>query len=378
MIDVYRPIWAEIDRTQLNLNLLEIRNFLKPSVKIMGLIKADAYGHGAVETSKVLVETGIDYLGVASLDEALQLREAGIKCKILILGYTPPTWAQEVIKSNITQTVYYQELAESLSREATKLHKIAKIHIKIDTGMGRIGLIPERALELIEYINKLPNVYIEGIFSHLSCADEKNSQYSKWQFKRFTNLLKKINFKIPIKHIANSAGLLRFREMHLDMVRPGIILYGLYPAKFLQKFIKVNPVMSLKTVIVEIKTLNKGSKIGYGGDYVLKKKGKIATIPIGYADGFNRLLSSKGEVLVGGKRVKICGRICMDFTMIDVTEVPNIKIGDEVVIIGTQGEERITADDIAKITNTINYEVVSLIGKRIKRIYIGHPINGAK
>lgn len=383
--------WAEINLDAIKNNILEIKKILKPDTKILGVVKADAYGHGFLEVSKVLIENGADSLGVAFIDEAIQLRDCGIDKPILILGHTPKEYSNILVERDIIPSVFNTELAKSISEEAVKQNKTAKIHIKIDTGMTRIGFlynddekIKNRTIEQIKEISALKNIEIDGMFTHFASADEEDMSYTDLQFSRFTELAKRledIGINIPTKHVCNSAATIQCPDMQLDMVRPGIILYGLYPSDEVDKT-KLNliPAMQFKACITHIKDIEKGTCISYGRTFTAERDMKIATIPIGYADGFSRLLSNNIEVLVGGKKSKLVGRICMDQCMIDITNVNNVNVGDEVVIFGSQGDEVLPVDNISNAIGTINYEMLCIIGKRIPRVYtqkgkISHVLN---
>jgi alanine racemase len=334
----------------------------------MAVVKSDAYGHGIKEVAKNLIEKKIDYLGVVSLEEGIIIREIDRKIPVLILGYTPPKFLKDVIKNNLSQTIWSRELASLLNREARRQNKKVKVHLKIDTGMGRFGIFPEEVLNFLKEISAFSNLEIEGIFTHFSSADF-DKEYTEYQFNKFLNILKELEENkifIKIKHCANSAATLKYPEMHLQMVRCGILFYGLSPVS--QK-LDIKPVLSLKTKIVAIKELPPNYYVSYGNTYLTKKKTKIGIIPLGYSDGFFRLLSNKAEAIVKGKRVKLIGTICMDFSILELENIPDVKIGEEVVIIGRQKNEEITATEIAEKIGTINYEVVCAIGKKIPRIY---------
>ncbi|HHW49366.1 MAG TPA: alanine racemase [Clostridiaceae bacterium] len=368
--------WAEINLDNIAYNVQEIRRITNKNAEIMGVVKADAYGHGVMEVVQTLLDNGVSRLAVAMLDEAVQLRMHGVDVPILILGYTDPVNVEEIIKNDITQTVFSYDLAKVLSDAAVKLGKSAKIHIKIDTGMTRIGFIPcESAVKNIVAISKLPGIVIEGLFTHFASADEIDTSYTYMQFEKFMGLCGELDdagVHIPIKHVCNSAAIVKFPEMHLDLVRPGIMLYGLYPSDDVdKKSIDLKPAMTLKAIVIQVKEVKKGTCISYGRTFVTNRTSKIATVPIGYADGYTRLLSNKGKVLVNGQLAPIVGRICMDQCMVDVTDLEGeVKVGDEVVLFGKQGNKEITVEDIASSIGTINYEVVSLIGRRIPRVYI--------
>ena len=375
-------IWAEISLKAIKKNIVAIKKLLKPKTKIMAVVKANAYGHGTFEIAKEALKNGVTNLGVARIDEALHLRKKGIKAPILIFSYTDETYFKELINHKITQTVFSFEYAKKLSDFAKTHKKKMPIHIKVDTGMGRCGMLaepfrtPQKKMTVLEEIKKiadLQNIFLEGIYTHFACADEKNKNSANLQFKIFASLLKSIEkekIKISIKHAANSAGAIEMPETHLDMIRLGIALYGLYPSSDIdKKKIKLTPAMSLKTRIILIKKVPKNFKVSYGSTFKTNKKSTLAILPLGYADGFNRLFSSKGSVLIKGKKAPVVGRVCMDHTVIDVTHIPYVKVNDEVVIFGCQKKETISADNLAKNLNTINYEIVSTIMERVKRIY---------
>lgn len=374
MIRGLRPVWAEINLDNLAHNIREVKRVVRPDTIITAVIKADGYGHGAVQIGKTLLENGADRFAVATLSEAIQLRKVYQDTPILILGYTPNESAEEVIKFNIIQTVYTYEQAQYFSKKAQKMKKTITLHIKIDTGMSRIGMqVKEETIETIGKIIKLPNVFVEGIFTHFAVADEKDKCFTNKQAEKFDYIckgLENIGVDIPIKHISNSAGIIDLPNMNYDMVRPGIMLYGLYPSDDVNKDkVDLRQVMTLKSRISHVKEVEEGRGVSYGLIYKTKQRTKIATIPIGYADGYTRLLTKKAEVLVKGKRVPVVGRICMDQCMIDVGNL-DVKVGDEVILFGNDGENSITIDEIAKKLGTINYEIVCMISKRIPRIYI--------
>ena len=366
--------WAEIDLDALKSNIENIRKITDKKSMIMAVVKADAYGHGAVNVAKHLLKNGADRLAVADLDEAVELRRAGIDAPILILGASFDEDCEMLVKYDITPAVFLYDFAKKLSDAAKKLGKTAKIHIKIDTGMSRIGYVSgvddKAVTEEILKISKLPNIFIEGIFSHFATSDEKDSAYTKKQFSEFMavcGLLKKKGLDIPIRHIANSAAIMMYPETHLEMVRAGIILYGFYPSEEVNKDkLALERVMTLKSRITLIKEI-KDRGVSYGKTYIARRNTKVATVPVGYADGYTRLLNNKAKIAVNGEPVDVIGRICMDQCMIDVTSVHNINIGDEVIIFG---KEVVTADEIAESLGTINYEIVCMLSRRIPRVYI--------
>ncbi|MGI6486685.1 MAG: alanine racemase [Tepidanaerobacteraceae bacterium] len=368
-----RPTREEINLDYLEHNFKEIRRITDKNATICAVLKSDGYGMGAYEAAKVLLSCGASYLAVAFLDEALALRNRGIDAPILILGYTPEEQFDKVIGNDLTQTVYCLKLAEKLSNVAQRMSKKAKIHIKIDSGMGRLGF-QAQPLNIAE-IKKLFNykgLEIEGIYTHFAKADENDIQFT---YEQFTNFLKVVNildeegFRIPIKHAANSAAIIQFPDTHLDMVRAGIILFGLYPDSVNRDKARLRPVMTFKTQVSCVKRLPKGRSISYGGIFITRHDSVVATLPVGYADGYSRRLSSRGNVIVKGKRAPIIGRICMDQCMIDVTHIEGVKIGDEVILIGSMGDETITVDDVANTIGTVRDEIVNGVSRRVPRVY---------
>ncbi|KRE75430.1 alanine racemase [Paenibacillus sp. Soil750] len=375
----YRPTWVEISLDALRSNIEQFQKVLPAGMKQMAVVKADAYGHGAVEVSKEVLAAGVDYLGVAFFDEALELRNAGITAPILVLGYTPPEGISRARELDVTIAVYSRDVLEALReqgrKQGHKAQKKLKIHIKLDTGMGRLGLHTEAdAIPFIEEALLLPNVDVEGLFTHYASADEVDKSYTLEQYGRFERIVSYFTDKgetFPYIHAGNSAAAIDLPGLTYSMVRLGISMYGLYPSEDVdQTKIELKPVLSLKTGIVHLKTLPAGSGVSYGTIYHTKGDEQIGTLPIGYADGYSRMLSGKAEVLVRGKRVPIVGRICMDQCMINVSDVPDVSALDEVVLIGEQGEERITAEDVANQLGTINYEIICMISHRVARVYV--------
>ena len=374
MVKRARPAWAEIDLDAFEENFKKIKALVRPGTMVTGVIKADAYGHGAVEIGKILLQQGVDRFAVAMLSEAVQLRKVFKDVPILILGYTPTYSADELIENNIIQTMYNVEEAKIFSERAEKLGKKLKVHIKIDSGMSRLGFqANEASVDSIMEISRLPFIEIEGMFTHFAVADEIDKEYTYKQYKKYKfmmDALKERGLDIPVKHVSNSAAIMDLPEMNLDMVRAGIILYGLYPSdEVVKERLDLKPVMSLKAEISHVKELEAGRGVSYGLKYVTPDTRRIATIPIGYADGFTRMLSGKAEVLVKGKKVPVLGRICMDQCLIDVTGI-DVKIGDEIIIFGSDGTNTITTDDLAAQLGTINYEITCMISKRIPREYV--------
>lgn len=371
----FNRAWAEVSLDNIAHNVKEIRRITDKKAELMGVVKADAYGHGVLEVTRTLIENGVTRLAVSMLDEAIQLRQNGIDVPILILSYTDPRRAEEIILNDVTQTVFSHDLAEALSEAAVRLNKNVKIHIKIDSGMTRVGFMPGySAVKNVVQISKLPRIIIEGLFTHFASADESDRSYTYMQFERFMSIVSELNrigVYIPVKHVCNSAGIIEYPEMHLNMVRPGVALYGMYPSEEVHKDrVDLRPAMTLKANIILVKEVEADTCISYGRIFKTQRNSKIATLPIGYADGYTRLLSGKGKVLVNGQLVPIVGRICMDQCMIDVTDVKGeVNVGDEAVLFGSQNGNEIKIEDLAEKTGTINYEIACIIGKRIPRVY---------
>lgn len=364
-----RAVWAQVDLSAIEHNMKEIKRKVCGNAKVCAVVKADGYGHGAVAVAKAAVRAGADYLAVAMLSEALELRSAGFREAILVLGYTPPEQSVQLVAGDIEQTVFTLAAATALSKAAGLHHKIAKVHLKVDTGMGRIGVPPAEAGILAEKIAALPHLKLQGIFSHLATADSEDKTFAIEQLARFKEAIKNVaskNIEIPIKHLANSAAILEMPETHFDMVRAGIILYGLWPSDEVKRSVDLWPAMQLKTKIAYVKKMPPKQSISYGAIFETKRFSTIATLPLGYADGYTRLLTGKAEVLVKGRRAPIVGKICMDQCMVDVTDIENVAVGDEVVLFGNA---ELPADEIARLLGTINYEVICMVSKRVPRFY---------
>ena len=370
--------WAEINLDNIEYNFHSIKKAIRNDCKIMAVIKADAYGHGAVYIAQKLIECGAEYFGVSNLEEALQLRHAGVTQDILILGFTPPEYAEELSKNNVTQTVFSEEYAVRLSNNISENINPLKIHIKVDTGMARLGFtcfndeLEQKSAIAIQNICKMKGLIAEGIFTHFARSDEPENGFTQLQFDRFMSLIsllenKGVTFKL--RHCCNSAGIIHFPQMQLDMVRPGIILYGLYPDGKRTEKLDIKPVMQLKTVISQIKHLELEIPVSYGGIWTSSTTTTIATMPIGYADGFPRTLSNNYQILVNGKRANIIGRVCMDQCLADISTINDAIEGQTVTIFGGEHSEFIPIEEIAEITGTINYEVACLIGKRVPRFF---------
>ena len=384
----YPLIWAQIDLDAISHNIRELRNITNKQSILMAVVKANGYGHGAVEVARIALENGAEALAVARIGEAIELRNAGLNSPILIFSYTPINDAQKLVHFDLTQTVYTYEAARAYSEIASGLGKDLKIHIKIDTGMGRLGMIPDfqeigthdenllykDTQKDIEAIFKLPSLIVEGIFTHFSSADSEDKSFAQKQLDRFLGLLERLRlkgFEFPLCHAANSAAIIDIPSSHMDMVRPGISIYGLYPSSNVNKDkIHLKPAMTLKSKVIQKKDVPAGFNVSYGNTYQTNKPTTVATIPAGYADGFNRLFSSKGQMLVHGKRAPVIGRVCMDHTMLDVGHIPDVEVEDEVVIFGEQESQLLHIDEVAKRLSTINYEIVTTITNRVPRVYI--------
>lgn len=364
--------WVEVDLDNFIGNLKEIKRLIGPNVDFMQAVKADAYGHGAIEISNVALKNGARMLGVANADEGVQLRVSGIEAPVVILGPSTESEIEEIIKYNLTPSVSDLTFAQKLQKAVKKAGSTISVHIEIDTGMGRGGTMHSEALGLICDILSLPDIRLEGIFTHLA-SSEITVPYNDMQWQLFSDLLAKLkdlNIKIPIRHMDNSGGILNYPQFNLDMVRPGIMTYGIYPSPAKEEGAKLAPVMSFKTTIVLIKDFPPGYGIGYNSTFVTGGKTRIATIPVGYGDGYGIILSNQGEALINGKRAPIVGRISMDLCTIDVTHIPDCAVGDEVVLLGKQGNEYISANEIAAKAKTISYEVLCALGKRAPRVFL--------
>ena len=367
---------AEINVGNLKHNLNEVRKCVNSNSKIMVIVKANAYGHGIAQISKYLDDFGVDCFGVAIMSEAIELRKNGIIKPILILGYFEQSRVKEMLKNDIAQTIFKYEDAEFISDEAKKVGICAKIHIKIDTGMNRIGFkCRDEIIEQIKKIYELPNIIVEGIYTHLANADSKDKKATFEQIQIYEKLISKlenIDINVENKHVLNSAGVIDLGEKYsMDCVRPGIMIYGVYPSdKVCRQNVDLKPVMSLKSKVVFIKDVNSGECVSYGGVFVTNRETKVATIPVGYADGYNRKLTNKGRVLINGEYANIIGRICMDQFMVDITDIEDVNVGDEVVLFGEQKDRKITTTEIANICDTINYEILCGISDRVRRVYI--------
>lgn len=375
-INCYDRVRADIDLDAVVYNMEQMHGNLEPGTKMMGVIKTDAYGHGAVQIGRELEKLPYVFgMAAATAEEAMILRKCGIEKPILILGYVFPYAYEELIKNGVRMTVFRKDMAEEIDACAKKAGKKALVHIKVDTAMGRIGVKPdENGISFIRECLSLENIAVEGIFTHFAKADERDKDSVRrqlWVFKDFLERAKKeTGYDFPIRHCSNSAGIVELKEANMDMVRAGITLYGLWPSDEVSKnVISLRPVLSLKSRIVFVKDISKGACVSYGGTFQAKRDMHIATIPVGYGDGYPRGLSNKGSVLVKGKRAAVLGRVCMDQFMVDVTDIPGVKEGDTVTLIGKDGEDVITMEELGDLSGRFNYELACDLGKRIPRVF---------
>lgn len=375
MRDYYR-VYANIDLDAIYENVVNAKKLTKPGTKLMAIIKADAYGHGAVEVARTLDDVA-DAYGVAILEEGIELRQAGIDKPVLILGYTPKALYPAMIKHDIATAVFTWKMAQEISQTAEALGRTARIHIKLDTGMSRIGFKQDdESLETICRIAKLPNISIDGCFTHFARMDETDKTWALKQFERYQDFVKRLEeagVTFPVKHVSNSAGIIEMPQVNLDMVRDGIAVYGMYPSEEVDKSkIRLRPAMELKAYVSYVKTLEPGVQISYGGTFTTTRETRVATVPVGYADGYPRALSGKGHVLIHGQYAPILGRVCMDQFMVDVTDIPDVTQGDDVTLVGRDGDGYISIEEVANMAYSFNYEFVCDVGKRVPRVYYRH------
>ncbi|MEJ2641421.1 MAG: alanine racemase [Desulfosarcinaceae bacterium] len=371
---------AEIDLDAIAHNIRALKGLIHPQARLLAAVKANAYGHGALEVSRTALAGGADYLGVARPAEGIALRDAGITAPILIFGYSPPELAPELAAHGLEQSVYDLDTAGRMAACLSSGDASLAVHLKVDTGMGRLGIpcpdeaMVERCVDMVAQLTLLPELKLTGLFSHFATADSRDKGFAQRQFQRFETCLDALTtrgLRPPLCHMANSGAIIDLPATHLDMVRAGISVYGLYPSdEVMRARIDLRPALSLKARIIHVKTVPPGTPISYGCTWRAERETSIATVPIGYADGYSRGLSNRGMMLVGARRVPIVGRVCMDLTMLDVTEVPGVRIGDEVVLIGRQGKAAISADEVAAWNDTINYEVVAALTARVPRVYL--------
>lgn len=378
-LESYQRVWAEVDLDAIWENMVHMKENIAENTKILAVIKTDGYGHGGVPIAKMLEQ--LDFMfgyAAATYEEAHVLREAGVKKPILILGYTFPYCYEELIREEIRPAVYRRDTVEELVAAAANVGQKAKVHIKVDTGMGRIGITPdEEGLEFVRFLMGHPELEVEGIFTHFAKSDEEDKTSANHQLALFQNFIDRIQTElgltIPVKHCSNSAAILEMPQANMDMVRAGITTYGLYPSEEVRKdIVPLRAAMSLYSHIVYCKTIHAGQSVSYGGLFTAQKDTRVATIPVGYGDGYPRSLSGKGYVLIRGKKAPILGRVCMDQFMVDISEIPGVMEGDKVTLLGVDGTERITAEELGELSGRFNYEFVCDLGKRIPRVYRQH------
>jgi alanine racemase len=376
-------IWAEIDLNAIAHNVQALMRLLAPPCRLLVAVKANGYGHGAVRVAQTALASGATFLGVARIDEGIELRLAGIKQPILVFGYTRPERAGDLVRHDLTQTVYDLPTAKAYSEKAKALGRDLCIHIKFDTGMGRLGMVSQvphialpttAVIESVKRIAGLPGLTIEGLFTHFACADSKDKSHAEMQFAIFSRLLHHLEsegIRVALRHAANSAAIIDMPHTHLDLVRAGISVYGLYPSNEVdRKRVALVPAMTLKTRVIHLKEVPAGFAVSYGSTWKSPRSTRIATVPVGYADGYNRRQSNRGQMLVRGQRAPVVGRVCMDLTMLDVGHIPDVAIGDEVIVFGGKGKNSLPADELAAGLDTINYEIVSALTGRVPRVYI--------
>ncbi|MEN6519830.1 MAG: alanine racemase [Armatimonadota bacterium] len=370
---MHRPTYAEIDLNAIRENIQAIRRAVGPGVRIMPAVKADGYGHGAVKVGRTVLAAGANMLGVASVEEALEFRNSGIDAPILILGCSSGCSAREIVEFGISATVCDLSAARDLAAEAARCEKKARVHVKVDTGMGRIGVSSDGAVDLVTALMGFPQLEVEGIFTHFPSSDESDRSFTEEQIRLFKGIISELSehdIRPEYAHAANSGAVLDYPSAYLDMVRPGIAVYGLYPSSETGRSIQLKPALTFRTKIVFMKDYPAGRTVSYGRAFETLRSTRAAVIPVGYADGFERSLSNKGEVSVKGYRAPVIGRVCMDQTMIDVTDVPDVAIGDDVILLGG-GVDYLSVERVAELLGTIPHDVVTSIGKRVPRVYTG-------
>ncbi|MBU0514001.1 MAG: alanine racemase [Proteobacteria bacterium] len=363
-----RSTRAVIDLGAIAHNVGQVRRAIGPDRGLMAVVKADGYGHGAPQVARTALDSGATCLGVALPEEGAALRRAGIEAPIVVLGLIRPEEAAKTLAAGLEQAVDSLDLAEALSRVAGRTGGRARVHLKVDTGMGRIGVPPREAVPLLRTLRATPSLEVAGIFSHLSSADEADKSYTRRQVDAFDGLLRQIEragLEVPTRHLANSAAVLDLPETYYDLVRPGIMIYGLYPSAEVGRTIRLRPAMTFQTRVSAVKRVGPGMSLSYGRTFVADREATMATLPVGYADGYSRRLSNRGEVLIHGRRAPVVGRVCMDMILADVTDLPSVRPGDDVVLFGPN----LGVDEIADKVGTINYEVVCGVSRRVPRIY---------
>ncbi len=372
--------WVEVDLDAIAFNLQSFRNHVGPQVKIIAVVKANAYGHGATPVAKAMQDAGAEMLAVHRTIEAAALRRAGLQAPLLVMGYTPPDGAELIVDHQLTPSLMTYEFAQALSGRASALGRQIPVHIKVDTGMNRYGLMPDEAIDFIQSVSLLPGLKLEGLFTHFATADWADPSYTHQQLETFKQVLQaaqRIGFAFPLIHAANSAATMRLPEAHFNAVRPGIALYGLDPSNEWPPAFEIRPALTLKSKVSRVRRLPAGAGVSYSRTYITTQPTLAALVPVGYGDGYHRILSNKSHVLIRGRRAPLIGRVCMDQFVVDAGNIPDVQQDDEVVLIGQQGNERIRAEEIAALAGTINYEVTTSLLPRVARVYLqqGKPVH---
>jgi len=364
--------WAEIDLDAFAFNVKAIKRYVGKSVEVIAVVKANAYGHGAVPVARIALEAGASRLAVHRAIEGVELRQAGIDAPILIMGYTPPSGGEMIVKWRLTPSLISMDFAQALSAQASVTGCVVPVHIKVDTGMSRYGLMPEEVVEFLRFLRHLPGISVEGLFTHFATADWVDQTHTRQQLGLFSQVImatREAGIAVPLIHAANSAATMMLREAHFNAVRPGIALYGMDPSSEWPPVFEIRPALALKSLVSRVRQLPAGVGVSYGRTYVTQKPTRLALVPVGYGDGYHRILSNKGSVLIRGRRAPVTGRVCMDQFVVDVSHIPGVKQDDEVVLIGKQGEECIRAEEVAALEGTINYEVTTSLLPRVRRVY---------
>jgi len=370
---IHQATQAIVDLPAIAHNLGLVRKLVGPRVKICAAVKADGYGHGIEQVSRIARSAEAEWLGVGSTWEGKRLREAGIGGPILVLGPAPPRESALIVAQGLSQVITSRELAEALSREAQQQGREVGIHLKVDSGMGRLGIRPEEALAFCENLRQLPGLRFEGLMTHFALAHSKEKSFTIRQLATFQGIsqaLEARGFRFSLRHAANSGAIIDLPQSHLDMVRPGIMIYGHFPSSEVSSALPLRPALTFRTEIGHLKSLKPGESVSYGRSFIASRETKVAILPVGYADGYDRRLSNRARVLVQGRPAPVIGIICMDMTAIDVTDIPGAKAGDEVILLGRQGKEEISAEQVATWLDTIPYEVLTRIGSRVERVYL--------
>ena len=364
--------WAEIDLDSIERNVQAFKRHIGQGVEVIAVVKANAYGHGAVSVARAALQAGASRLAVHRLIEAVELRQAGLEAPILVMGYTPPNGAEMAARWGLTPSLITLEFAQALSHHARALGIRLPVHVKVDTGMGRYGLLPAEVLEFLRSLHELPGIHVEGLFTHFSTADSSNPTHTLAQFELFNQVISQLDkngLRPPVVHAANSAAAMQYPQAHFQAVRIGIAMYGLRPSLEWDPPFEISPALTLKSLVTRLRVLPAGSGIGYGRTFITTHATRVALVPVGYGDGYHRSLSNKGVVLVGGQRAPILGRVSMDQIVVDVSHIPDVELDDEVVLVGSQGNERISAEEVGELEGTLNYEVTTALLPRVVRLY---------